>query len=117
MRDTDREERKMPGGGAAFVCRCEEILLEEIVAAITAGAETVDDVKRRTRAGMGTCQGIFCVPVIAALVAQANGLPIGRVAGITARPPVRPVMLAALANLNGVVADEDESPASEKEQP
>ena len=72
MRDTDREERKMPCGGAAFVCRCEEILLEEIVAAITAGAGTVGDVKRRTRAGMGTCQGIFCVPVIAALVAQAN---------------------------------------------
>jgi hypothetical protein len=50
-------------------------------------------------------------------VAQANGLPIDRVAGITARPPVRPVMLAALANLNGFVADEDESPASDKEQP
>ena len=117
MRDTDREERKMPDGGARFVCRCEEILLEEIVTAITAGAETVDDVKRRTRAGMGTCQGIFCVPVIAAMVAQATGLPIDRVAGITARPPVRPVMLAALANLNRVVTDEDELPASDKEQP
>ena len=115
MRDTDRDERKMIDGGAAFVCRCEEILLEEIVAAIGAGAESVDDVKRRTRAGMGTCQGIFCVPVIAAMVAQATALPIDRVAGITARPPVRPVMLAALANMNGVVADEDESPASGKE--
>ena len=100
---------------AAFVCRCEEILLEEVVAAITAGAQTVDDIKRRTRAGMGTCQGIFCVPVIAAMVAQATGVPIDRVAGLTARPPVRPVMLAALAYLHGVVANEDVSPASDEE--
>jgi bacterioferritin-associated ferredoxin len=115
MRDTDRDELKMPDAGTAFVCRCEEILVEEIVAAIGAGAATVDDIKRRTRAGMGTCQGIFCVPVIAAMVAQATALPIDRVAGITARPPVRPVMLAALANLNSVNADEEQSPASDKE--
>ena len=82
MRDTGRDEWKMLDGGAALVCRCEEILLEEIVAAIAAGAQTVDDIKRRTRAGMGTCQGIFCVPVIAAMVAQATALPIDRVAGI-----------------------------------
>jgi D-hydroxyproline dehydrogenase subunit alpha len=103
--------------GATFGCRCEEILLEEIVAAITAGAQTVDDVKRRTRAGMGTCQGIFCVPVIAAMVAQATGVSIDRVAGITARPPVRPVMLETLTNLPGVVIDEDEFSASDEEGP
>ena len=61
--------------GATLICRCEEILLEEIVAALAAGAQTVNDVKRRTRAGMGACQGIFCVPVIAAMVAQATGVP------------------------------------------
>jgi D-hydroxyproline dehydrogenase subunit alpha len=117
MRDTGRDESEILDAGAAFICRCEEILLEEAVAAIAAGAQTVDDVKRRTRAGMGTCQGIFCVPVIAAMVAQATGVPIDRVAGITARPPVRPVLLAALANLDGVVANEDESPTSDEEQP
>src|SRR5919112_6741317 len=100
MRDTGQGEVELTAAGAAFVCRCEEILLEEIVAAIGAGVQTVDDIKRRTRAGMGTCQGIFCVPVIAAMVAQATGLPIDRVARITARPPVRPAMLAALANPN-----------------
>jgi D-hydroxyproline dehydrogenase subunit alpha len=115
MRDTDWDEAEMLAAEATFGCRCEEILLEEIVAAITAGAQTVDDVKRRTRAGMGTCQGIFCVPVIAALVAQATGVSIDRVAGITARPPVRPVMLETLANLHDVVTDEDELPASDEE--
>jgi bacterioferritin-associated ferredoxin len=115
MRDTGQREVDMPAGGAVFVCRCEEILLEEIVAAISEGAHTVDDIKRRTRAGMGTCQGIFCVPVIAALVAQATSVPIDRVAGITVRPPVRPVMLEMLANLQGVAADQVELPESDEE--
>jgi bacterioferritin-associated ferredoxin len=115
MRDTNQDETETLNAGAAFVCRCEEILLEEIVAAVTAGAQTADDIKRRTRAGMGTCQGIFCVPVIAAMVAQATGVPIDRAAGITARPPVRPVMLAALANLHGVGADEDQLRVSDEE--
>ena len=115
MEDSGRDEREMRDTGAAFVCRCEEILLQEIVAAISMGAQTVDDIKRRTRAGMGTCQGIFCVPVIAALVAQATSAPIDRVAGITARPPVRPVMLETLANMHSVGANGDESLTSDEE--
>jgi hypothetical protein len=42
-------------------------------------------------------------------------VPIDRVAGITARPPVRAVMVEALADLHSVVADEDESTASDEE--
>jgi hypothetical protein len=101
--------------GATLTCRCEEVLLEEIVAAFTAGAQSVDDVKRRTRAGMGACQGISCVPVIAAMAAQATGLPIERVAGMTARPPVRPIALEALATMNGMGTDWDQSPVSDEE--
>jgi len=82
-----------------LVCRCEEILSEEVAAALAAGAQTVNDVKRRTRAGMGACQGIFCVPVITAMVAQATGVPIDRVAPMTSRPPVRPLPLEVLAAL------------------
>lgn len=81
-------------------CRCEEVLETEIVAAIVDGARTVDDVKRRTRAGMGACQGIYCMPTIAAIVAQATGTAIDRLAPMTARPPVRPIPLQALASLH-----------------
>ena len=102
---------------ATLICRCEEILLEEVAAALAAGAQTVDDVKRRTRAGMGACQGIYCVPVIAAMAAQATRVPIDRVAGMTMRPPVRPLTLEALASLNGVVSNGDESQASDEERP
>ena len=115
MRDIDRDEEKMLDTGATLTCRCEEILLEEIVAAFSAGAQTVDDVKRRTRAGMGACQGIYCVPVMAAMAAQATGMPIDRVAVMTARPPVRPVALEALASVNGVGTTGVETPASDEE--
>ena len=46
-----------------IVCRCETITEGEILDAIhaPAGARDVDGVKRRTRAGMGRCQGGFWV--------------------------------------------------------
>jgi NAD(P)H-nitrite reductase large subunit len=87
------------GVESTFLCRCEEILDAEVVAAIAAGAMTLNDVKRRTRAGMGACQGIFCMPAIAALVAEATGMDVAVVAPMTARPPVRPIPLDALAEM------------------
>src|SRR4051795_2332594 len=96
---TDRVMTEPFDAGATLVCRCEEIRSEEIVAALAAGAATVNDLKRRTRAGMGACQGIFCVPVITAMVARATGVPIDRVAPMTSRPPVRPLPLEVLAAL------------------
>jgi NAD(P)H-nitrite reductase large subunit len=80
-----------------LICRCEEVGAAEVATAIQHGALTVDDVKRRTRAGMGACQGIFCIPAVAAMVAQGTGTPINELAPMTARPPVRPIPLEALA--------------------
>ncbi len=40
-----------------FICRCEEVTLSEIEQAIDEGFITVNDVKRRTRAGMGALSG------------------------------------------------------------
>lgn len=55
-----------------IVCRCETITEAEILQAIRGplGAKTVDGVKRRTRAGMGRCQGGFCMNRIVELLAQ-----------------------------------------------
>ena len=41
-----------------IICRCQEVTRQEILDAIEQGATTVDGVKRRTRAGMGLCQGM-----------------------------------------------------------
>ena len=61
----------------AIVCRCEEISQGEILDAIRRplGATTVDGVKRRTRAGMGRCQGGFCSPRVMELLAGELGVP------------------------------------------
>lgn len=50
------------GSKGRIVCRCEQVLEEEIVDALHRGIKikTVDGVKRRTRATMGWCQGNFC---------------------------------------------------------
>ena len=60
-----------------IVCRCEGISLGEIRDAVRTAprAETVDAVKRRTRAGMGRCQGGFCQPVVVRVISEELGIP------------------------------------------
>jgi bacterioferritin-associated ferredoxin len=82
------------------ICRCEEITDAEIAAAIGEGAQTLNDVKRRTRAGMGMCQGRWCSHAIAAIVAAETDQPLALLAPMTARPPVQPVLLGVLADMN-----------------
>lgn len=64
-----------------IICRCESISEGEIVDAIKrpCGALTVDAVKRRTRAGMGRCQGGFCGPRVTTILARELGIPITKV--------------------------------------
>lgn len=58
------------------ICRCETITEGEIVDAINSicGARTVDGVKRRVRAGLGRCQGGFCLPRVTAILARELGI-------------------------------------------
>jgi len=86
---------------AAFICRCEELTAVHIREAITADAKTINDVKRRTRAGMGICQGAYCLHHVAELVKSELGTEREQVPPMTARPPVRVITLASLANLSG----------------
>ncbi len=60
-----------------IVCRCETVSEGEIRAAIrrNPGARDIDGVKRRTRSGMGRCQGGFCGPYVMALIAEETGIP------------------------------------------
>ena len=59
------------------MCRCEEVSKGEILAALNRSVpcDSVDGVKRRVRPGMGRCQGSFCGPLVAKLIAQAKGIP------------------------------------------
>ncbi|MBO5463800.1 MAG: NAD(P)/FAD-dependent oxidoreductase [Clostridia bacterium] len=64
-----------------IVCRCETITEGEILDAIhaPAGARDVDGVKRRTRAGMGRCQGGFCGSKVVEILARELGVPMNEI--------------------------------------
>ena len=112
----------LDAGDSTYVCQCEEVTAREILelrpprylkhdmAASGDDAVTTrrnardlrsllgdrphpDQVKRLTRAGMGTCQGRRCREQVAALLALASGLPYGSVAPASHRAPVRPISM------------------------
>ena len=60
-----------------IVCRCETISEGEILDAIRSNppARDIDGVKRRTRSGMGRCQGGFCGPYVMELLAREMNVP------------------------------------------
>ena len=64
-----------------IICRCEQITEGEIVRAIHENppATNVDAIKRRTRAGMGRCQGGFCQPLVAEIIARELNIPLEKV--------------------------------------
>lgn len=64
-----------------IVCRCEQVTEGEILRAIRENppAKDIDGVKRRTRSGMGRCQGGFCQPYVAELIAKERGISLTKV--------------------------------------
>lgn len=57
-----------------IVCRCEHVSEQEIRAAVRAGARTLDEIKFRTLAGMGRCQGGFCTSRVLEIMAEELGV-------------------------------------------
>lgn len=59
------------------VCRCETVTEGEILEAIRTNppARDLDGIKRRTRAQMGRCQGGFCMPYLAEILARELDIP------------------------------------------
>jgi len=55
-----------------IICRCEQVTEAEILDALSRGIDlyATDAVKRRTRAGMGNCQGQFCRPRVKQIIAD-----------------------------------------------
>ncbi len=77
MNDEDKNEyiKAHPDYGK-IVCRCETVSEGEIRYAMTHNppAKDIDGVKRRTRSGMGRCQGGFCAPYVMELIAKERGI-------------------------------------------
>ncbi len=73
MTDAEKDAyiKKHPAYGR-IVCRCEGVSEGEILDALRRNpvASDLDGIKRRTRAGMGRCQGGFCAPYVMKLIAR-----------------------------------------------
>jgi bacterioferritin-associated ferredoxin len=81
-----------------YLCRCDAITVEEVHGAIAEGNLTINDIKRRCRAGMGICQGIFCLDQVARLLIEHGIDPIS-IEAMTSRPPTRLIPLVVAADI------------------
>ncbi len=92
-----------PSYSAAFatrdtiVCRCEEVTFGQVEDALKAGTSLIGAVKRRTRLGMGRCQGRYCAPFLETLFAERHGRPRDEFSGFAPRPPTKPVAIEDIA--------------------
>lgn len=77
--------------GDLIICRCEEITKQEIVDAIREGYTTVQGVRKRTRSGMGFCQGKTCSRLLQQLITEYAGIEAAQTVPARVRPPVRPL--------------------------
>ena len=81
---TDEEKNEVIKNNPSYgkiVCRCETVSEGEIINAIVSNppAHDVDGVKRRTRSGMGRCQGGFCGPQVIRLISEYANIPMEKV--------------------------------------
>ncbi|MEA2066174.1 MAG: NAD(P)/FAD-dependent oxidoreductase [Thermotogota bacterium] len=62
-----------------IICQCNQVSEKEIRDAIRDGARTLDDVKFRTRATFGRCQGGFCTWKIMKIISEELNIPLEEV--------------------------------------
>jgi len=84
--------------GDTIVCRCEEVTAGDVRQAVSDGARLATEVRAATRCGMGLCQGRLCMPTVAGLIERYASTPAASAGRLTARPPVRPLPVTALAD-------------------
>ena len=80
------------------ICRCEEITLGRLKGVLGEGVESLSQVKRLSRTGMGYCQGRNCSVLVAPYVNQICGQPLSAIDPFTVRPPIHPVPLEVITS-------------------
>lgn len=77
------------------ICRCENIKLKDITKAIDFGLTSVNSIKKKTRAGMGNCQGKTCSELVRAILESHGHKDTNH---IKTRAPLKPTSLEILAS-------------------
>ena len=73
--------------GKCFLCRCEDVTVEEFHAAYREGFTEFESLKRYTGVGTGFCQGKECLSEAALELAQLRGVTPAEIRLTTIRPP------------------------------
>jgi NADPH-dependent 2,4-dienoyl-CoA reductase/sulfur reductase-like enzyme len=98
----------VPVDDEVIACRCEEVSVGRIRSAARLGASGPNQLKAFTRCGMGPCQGRICGSVVAAVIAEVLGKPIGEIGTYRPRAPFKPITVGALADLDAGLAGREE---------
>ena len=93
------QEFELPPDDETIVCRCEEVTAGQIRQVATLGCVGPNQGKAFTRCGMGPCMGRKCGVTISRLIAEHHGLGMDEVGHYRIRPPVKPITVAQLAEL------------------
>lgn len=81
---------------ATLICRCEELTVGDVRQGLDEAPGHVGNLKRATRIGMGRCQGRYCGPIAARMVAETTGKPIEDLSFFAPRVPIKPVAISAI---------------------
>jgi glycerol-3-phosphate dehydrogenase len=79
---SDEERRRLISHDPRYghvVCACETVTEGQISEAVKRGAGSIDGVRYATRAGMGRCQGNYCRPHVAEIMARELNVPITQI--------------------------------------
>lgn len=74
-----------------IVCKCERVSLKQVREAISSGVTDIELIKRMLRVGMGPCQGLYCLQLVAREIALATGRRVDEIKIPPNRPPVTPI--------------------------
>jgi sarcosine oxidase subunit alpha len=80
-----------------FVCLCEDVCEKDLAQGVEEGFDEIETLKRYSTVSMGPCQGRMCSRASTEICGAVTGLDFGAVGTTTARPPISPVPLGALA--------------------
>ncbi len=95
-----------------FLCRCEDVTLDDFQAAYREGFTEMESLKRYTGVGTGFCQGKGCLSESVFELAALRGIKAEDIKLTNIRPPSEPMTFAELASLEvppAVTEKKDES--------
>ncbi len=95
-----------------FLCRCEDVTLDDFRAAYREGFTEMESLKRYTSLGTGFCQGKGCLSEAVFELADLRGTKSEDIKLTNIRPPAEPLSFADLAGLETPDAPEQ----SEKDE-